>query len=110
MNIGKTGEAGQAPATQRSGSGAGVRPAASGPVSSGQSAIDAGSAADNVTLSDTSRSMIAGRHGQAEIRTAKVAELKLAIDEGRYKPDAGRIADRLLDEAVELQSRRRPGS
>ena len=39
---------------------------------------------------------------------ARVAELKLAVSEGRYKPDLDRIAEGILEEAI-LGSGRRSG-
>lgn len=107
MIIGKPADAGQAPATQRIGSPAGARPAVGAPVASGEDKVENGGATTNVTLSDASRTMIA-QTGSTEVRAARVAELKLAIEEGRYKPDAGRIADRLLQDDLDLLGRTTP--
>lgn len=101
MIIGKPADVGQAPATQRVGSPAGGRLAGNAPVASGEDKVDSGSGATSVTLSDASRAMIA-QTASTEIRESRVAELKLAIDEGRYKPDAGKIADRLLQDDLDL--------
>ena len=101
MNIGKPGDVGQPLSTQRTGAAGGMRAVVGAPVASGEDRIDGSEAADNVTLSDASRALTAQSAG-VEVRAAKVAELKLAIEEGRYRPDPGRIADRMVDEQIDL--------
>jgi len=43
-----------------------------------------------------------------QVDAARVAELKTAVQEGRYSPDLDRIADGILEEAI-LGSGRRTG-
>ena len=43
-----------------------------------------------------------------DVDEARVAELKLAVSEGRYKPDLERVAEGLLEEAI-LGTDRRAG-
>jgi len=35
-----------------------------------------------------------------DVRQDKVAKLRRQIEQGRYKVDAGRVADRILEEAI----------
>ena len=35
-----------------------------------------------------------------DVRQDKVEKLRIQIEQGRYKVDAGRIADRMLEEAI----------
>ena len=65
-------------------------------------------AAENeVNLSSTS-TQLAGASGGAPVNSARIAEIKQAISEGRFKINADAIADGLIDTARSLlQSQRR---
>jgi negative regulator of flagellin synthesis FlgM len=59
----------------------------------------------NVQLSPQTSHMQAIEHGFADtpvVNSARVAELKLAISNGHFKVDAGKVADRLLSTVQEL--------
>lgn len=59
--------------------------------------------ADQVLLSDTAQSFqVAFKAAieSADIRTAKVNEIKAAFDAGQYKVDASKIADSIIDSAL----------
>ncbi len=64
----------------------------------GQAKAGAGaSTSDQVTLTAAARSLLdAGRGASAPVDTARVAELREAIAEGRYQVDAARVAERLF--------------
>jgi negative regulator of flagellin synthesis FlgM len=69
-----------------------------------------GGTADNVQLSALSERLQAIEAGLADVPvvdTAKVAEIKQAIAEGRFKVNADRVADRLLDTVRDLIASRR---
>jgi negative regulator of flagellin synthesis FlgM len=69
----------------------------------GSGAIGKTEAAANVRLSDTSRSLAAEAAGpDRSIRSEKVAEIRLAIAEGRFKVNAEVIADKMISEATQL--------
>lgn len=65
-----------------------------------------GSASDDVRLSALAGELQAG-DAPPPIDSARVAEIKQAIAEGRFTINAGAIADRLLDTARELVNSRR---
>jgi negative regulator of flagellin synthesis FlgM len=65
----------------------------------------------SVTLTDAARRLAALERAVAnvpEVDTARVEELRSAIESGRYSVDAERIATRLLDLERELASVARP--
>lgn len=65
------------------------------------------SAANEVNLSSAS-TQLADASGGAPINSARIAEIKQAISEGRFKINADAIADGLIDTARSLlQSQRR---
>lgn len=66
---------------------------------------DAGvSPTDTVALSATSRHLAARETGAAggDFDADKVAAIRAAIEQGTFKVDAGRIADRLIEQTHEL--------
>lgn len=74
----------------------------------GQKAAQAGA---HVTLSSDVQLMDSVRRtldALPDVDEARVAELKLAVSEGRYKPDLERVAEGLLEEAI-LGTDRRAG-
>ena len=59
--------------------------------------------ADTVALSDRVREIRSARQGIGavpEIRQERVAELREQIREGRYEIDSGRIAEKMIEEAL----------
>lgn len=59
----------------------------------------AGAGGDQVTLTDTARrlsDLTQTVNAQPVVDTDRVAEIRAAIQEGRYEVDAGRVAERLL--------------
>ena len=71
--------------------------------STGGTAIEKAGAAANVQLSETSRGLAAdiGAVGDS-VRTAKVAEIRQAISEGRFHVNADVVADKMIAEAAQL--------
>lgn len=66
-----------------------------------------GASAGEVNLSSAS-TQLANANGGAPINSARIAEIKQAISEGRFKINADAIADGLIDTARSLlQSQRR---
>ena len=70
-----------------------------------------GSQGERVTLSSDAPMLESVRRlldDVSEVDAARVAELKAAVQEGRYSPDLDRIADGILEEAL-LGTGRRGG-
>lgn len=73
----------------------------------GTNASQAGAAAAEVQISSTS-AQLSSSGSSAPIDSARIAEIKAAIAEGRFKINADAIADGLLDTARDLlQSQRK---
>lgn len=65
-------------------------------------------ASETARLAETARAL--GADGDAQVRTETVAALRKAIDEGQYRVNAKKVADRMIKEAAELlQSIATPG-
>ena len=70
--------------------------------SQGEGSAATGSASqtgDHVTLTDSARSLQKIEQALAQapvVNTAKVAAVKQAVNNGTYKVDAGRVADKIL--------------
>lgn len=69
----------------------------------------------NVNLSSKAKEMAEARKkameiakSTSDIREDKVADLKRRIDAGEYKPDAGRIADGMMREAIRDELAKNP--
>lgn len=61
-----------------------------------------------VSITDQARrlaSLEQAVHGMPVVNEARVAQIRLAIEEGRYQIDAERIADKLLRTEQELSAR-----
>lgn len=70
--------------------------------SAGRAATGATGATDTVALSAASRTL--GTAGD-DIDVEKVERVRQAIEQGTFKVDAGRVADRLIDQSIELTGR-----
>jgi negative regulator of flagellin synthesis FlgM len=67
--------------------------------------------AANVTISPKARELSLARavvDETPDVRADKVAEFKARIASGEYKPDAGRIADGMLKEAIKDELSKKP--
>jgi negative regulator of flagellin synthesis FlgM len=89
-----------------------LKPVGPGTVSNNRGKTKADSApaesAAEVKLSATSTQLAAGTSSGAPIDGARIAEIKLAISEGRFKVNAEAIADGLINTARDLlQSQRK---
>ncbi|NLD67824.1 MAG: flagellar biosynthesis anti-sigma factor FlgM [Limnobacter sp.] len=70
--------------------------------SAGGAPIEKASAPASVQLSETSRRLAAETAASDPIRSAKVAEIRKAISEGRFHVNADVVADKMIAEAAEL--------
>lgn len=71
---------------------------------SGQATNRSAASSDKVTLSQGARLYKAGMEeaiNSDEVRTEKVNELKTQIENGTYKPDSRRIAEKMIREDLE---------
>lgn len=68
------------------------------------SSAKAGSSQEAVSLSALAGSLHSDE--QPPVDTARIAEIKQAIAEGRFKINAGAIADRLIESARDLVNKR----
>lgn len=59
-------------------------------------------ATDKVQLSATSQSLAASEQASAAMRAEKVAEVRAAIEQGRFHVSAQVVADRMITAASEL--------
>ncbi len=67
-------------------------------------AVEAVESTDRIELSETTRSLSSPPGGTAQegVRLEKVAEVRQAIQEGRFHVSAEAVADRMINEAAEL--------
>jgi anti-sigma28 factor (negative regulator of flagellin synthesis) len=97
MLIGKPVEPVSVAAVSRTGNAGAVEPG----VASGKP-VQAVRPVENVTLSDTSRSLTAPGLPDEEARLDKVAALKKGVEEGTYQVRAKVVGTRMIMEAAEL--------
>lgn len=74
------------------------------PLSSGKN-VEGVDGTDRIELSSTSRNLSTGVSGRPEsdsVRTEKVAEVRQAIQEGKFHVSAQAVADKMITEAAEL--------
>ena len=70
------------------------RDAAAGGVAKSDSSTATG---DRVTLTDAAQRLLKAEESQAPVDRAKVDEIRRSIADGTYRPDAARIAEKLLE-------------
>lgn len=101
MKIGTTTDSLLSDALARSGVGAvdRVSSSASGPAVQKVEAIET---KDSLSLSQATRRLAAEGRGTTPVREDKVAEMRQAIDEGRFRVNSETVADRMLSEAHDL--------
>jgi negative regulator of flagellin synthesis FlgM len=71
-------------------------------VSSGSKEVSSASPVDKVALSDTSRKIASTDSVDQPVRAERVAEVKTAIIEGKFRISPEVIADRMISAAAEL--------
>ena len=64
--------------------------------------VEAVETTDSLRLSQATRKLAAEGRGGSPVREDKVAEIRQAIDEGRFRVNAEAVADRMLSEAGDM--------
>jgi negative regulator of flagellin synthesis FlgM len=95
MKIGNSLDSAKIDATQRASN-------ASRTPSTSATGVSAPPPTDRVELSATSQSLAATEAAAAAVRTEKVAEVRAAIQEGRFQVNPHVVADRMITAASEL--------